>query len=61
MTPERMIELLNQIVNYVAAARDTEEQIQELCNMGFLPEELETYGYEPEEIQDALNNEREVD
>lgn len=61
MMPERMIELLDDVVNYVSVGRSIHEQIQKLSSMGFLPEELESYGYVPEEIQDALNNEQEVD
>lgn len=40
MNRERMEELLNQIVDYVAIARDTSEQIQILIHMGFNPDEL---------------------
>lgn len=54
MTQERMKELLNEIVEHVAVACNTTEQIQELMEMGFTAEELYTeFGYSESDVRYA--------
>lgn len=53
MTKERTMELLNEIIDYVAISRDTSEQIDELTSMGFTFEELvKDFNYSESDIED---------
>jgi hypothetical protein len=57
MTPERMKELLNQIVDWVAIAENTSEQIKMLIQMGFTTDELiHEFHYSANDIQEWLNH-----
>lgn len=57
MTPERMKELLNQIVDWVAIAENTSEQIKMLIQMGFTTNELiHEFHYSANDIQEWLNH-----
>ncbi len=51
MTLQRAKELLNNLVEYVAVANNTSEQIEELQKYGFTPDELYEFGYSPKDIE----------
>ena len=52
MTNERAIELLNQIISYVAAGNNTSGQIEELTKYGFTADELvRDFGYSKEDVE----------
>ena len=54
MNNERCMELLNQIIDYTAIARNCTETIYELERMGFTGEELHTYfGFNLHDVADA--------
>lgn len=57
MTPERMKDLLNKIIDWVAIGENTHEQIEKLIQMGFTIEELtQEFNYSPSDIQEWLDN-----
>lgn len=61
MTKERCMELLNQIIDHTAVARDTAETIEELVNMGFTYNELITeFNFDKDDVNDVIasNNEK---
>lgn len=51
MTLERAKQLLNNLVEYVAVANNTSEQIEELQKYGFTPDELYEFGYSTVDIE----------
>ena len=52
MTKERAIELLNQIISYVAAGNNTSGQIEELTKYGFTADELvKDFGYSKDDVE----------
>lgn len=53
MSHERALELLEQIVNHVTCASNTEESVQKLTAMGFWPDELVAYfGFSENDVRD---------
>ena len=54
MTKERMMELLNNVINNISVARSNYETIQKLLYIGFEQEELHEYfGFSLADIVDA--------
>lgn len=54
MSEERMLELLNMVVNHVCVARNTEESIHKLLYIGFKGDELIAhFGFSAEDVTDA--------
>ena len=56
----RLRALLGQVIDHVAVARNTEEQIGELIAMGFDKYDLKAHGYSEEDIRDYFENSEEV-
>ncbi len=57
MKPERMKELLNQLVDYVAIGNDTKETIEELMKYGFTAEELVLYfNFSENDVKDVAGD-----
>lgn len=55
MTKERCIELLNQVIDHTAVARDTAETIEELINMGFTYDELiAEFNFDKDDVNDVI-------
>lgn len=55
MTKERCMELLNQIVDHTAVARNTAETIEELVSMGFTYDELiAEFNFDEDDVNDAI-------
>lgn len=56
MTEKRAMELLNGVINYVAVAADTAEQIETLTRMGFENEDLLYFGYSASDVEEFTKN-----
>lgn len=55
MTKERCMELLNQVIDHTAVARDTAETIEELINMGFTYDELiAEFNFDKDDVNDVI-------
>lgn len=54
MSSERMMELLNRVVDHVCVARDTKESIQKLLYVGFTAKELvSVFRFGADDVRDA--------
>ena len=54
MTLERSKELLNNVINHIAAAENTNETITQLINLGFTKEELLEFNFSEVDIEYAF-------
>lgn len=45
MTKNRAIEIINNLIDHLAAAMDIQEQIEALINIGFTKKELKEFHY----------------
>ena len=54
MTLERSKELLNNVINHIAAAENTNETITQLINLGFTKEELLEFNFSEGDIEYAF-------
>ncbi len=51
MTKNRAKEIINNLIDYLAAAMDTQEQIEALINIGFTKKELKEFHYSEVDIE----------
>ena len=56
MSKERTIQLLRNLIDYVAIAANTSEQIEQLANIGFTEDELIFFGYSRQDINEYYNS-----
>lgn len=62
MTKERCLELLNQVINHVSTAQNTQGTIHELLLIGFTPDELiKTFHFDADDVNEAITNEASCD
>lgn len=62
MNENRMMTLLNQIIDHVSCARNTSETIGELVNMGFSTEELvEYFNFSQSDVDDFMEEAEEYE
>ena len=55
MTKKRCMELLNQIINHVSTAQNTQGTIHELLLIGFTPDELiKTFHFDADDVNEAI-------
>lgn len=60
MSHERALGLLEQIVNHVTCASNTEESVRKLTAMGFWPDELVAYfGFSENDVRDVSDDDNE--
>lgn len=50
MTKNRAKEIINNLIDHLAAAMDTQEQIEALINIGFTKKELKEFHYSEVDI-----------
>lgn len=51
MTKKRMREIINNLIDHLACALDTSEQIESLVNIGFTEKELKEFNYSEVDIK----------
>ena len=62
MTKKRCMELLNQVINHVSTAQNTQGTIHELLLIGFTPDELiKTFHFDAYDVNEAITNETACD
>ena len=60
MNQTRSMELLNQVIDHVSAAQNTQKAIHELLLIGFTPEELiHDFNFDSQDVKDVITKQNE--